>query len=174
MLAHVFGALGLLGITAGDNQSDKKSVLISFLIANIMYGFEFFLLDAMSGFYTCFIAAIRAIVYYIYEKKNKKKPIFLLLIFWGLIIVAGMNSYIDLYSLLPIMGTLLISWGLWQSNLRAFRIVAAIDPINYFIYDFHVGAYIGIIAAVLEFVGAIIAIIRLDILKVKNETENSN
>jgi hypothetical protein len=93
----------------------------------------------------------------------------LLLIVYAFIIAAGFNSFVDIYSLLPIIGTLLVSWGLWQSNLRAFRIVAALDPINYIIYDLHVGAYIGIIAAVLELVGAIIAIIRLDILKTKKD-----
>ena len=165
MLAHVFGALGLLGITAGDNQRNKKSVLISFLIANIMFGVEYLLLDAMAGFFTCMIAAVRSVVYYIYEKKEKKKPVVLLLIVYAFIIFAGFYSFDGIYSLLPIIGTLLVSWGLWQSNLRAFRIVAVLDPIGYIIYDLCVGAYIGIIAAVLELVGAMIAIIRLDVLK---------
>ena len=46
----------------------------------------------------------------------------------------------------------------------------SIFPIVLSIYNFSVGAYIGVIGNVMQFISAIIAIVRLDIIK-KEETE---
>ena len=165
IISQVFGALGLIGTVVGDNQKKKLIVLLAFIFANIMYALQYVFLFAWPGMIICIIAIVRSTVYYQFEKKNKPKSVFVLILFLAIGIISGGLSYQDIFSTIPLFSTLAFTWALWQSDLRKFRIIALIEPIAFFFYDFHVGAWVGMIVTALEFVGALVAIIRLDILK---------
>ena len=171
IISQVFGALGLLGTIVGDNQKKKITVLVAFIFANIMYALQFLFLYAWPALAICIIAIIRTTVYYQYERKGLKKSYTVLIIFLTICVVSGILTYQDLFSFVPIFSSIAFTWALWQTNLRRFRIIALIEPIAFFFYDYHVGAWVGMIVTVLEFLGALVAIIRLDILK-KEETND--
>ncbi|MBR3281489.1 MAG: YgjV family protein [Clostridia bacterium] len=174
IISQVFGAFGLIGTVIGDNQKKKLTVLLAFIFANIMYALQYVFLYAWPGMIICIIAIIRSIVYYQFEKNNKPKSLFVLILFLLIGIISGGLSYQDIFSTIPLLSTLAFTWALWQSDLRKFRVVALIEPIAFFFYDLHVGAYVGMIVTALEFVGALIAIIRLDIIKKETSGGNDN
>jgi hypothetical protein len=121
------------------------------------------------GIISSVIGVTRSVVYYLLEKNNKKIDFFIPLAFSLILITFGILTYQDIFSLLPMIGTTAYTWFLWQKNLTIFRLTAAIEPAMMFVYDFHVGARVALLATAFEFVGAVIAIIILDILHKKEK-----
>ena len=163
--SQIFGALGVLSAITSYNLKNKNEILIALLIANAMYGIQYCLLNAWSGVLCCAVAVFRSIVYFYYEKRNKKKPLIVLIVFLAILIGVELLVYQDWYSLLPIIGTVGFTWTLWLPNTKHFRKAALLDPIVYFIYDIHVLAYVDLPGVIIEFIGALIAFVRLDILR---------
>ena len=77
--------------------------------------------------------------------------------------ITSVLTYQDLFSLVPLFSTLAFTWALWQSDLRKYRVIAFIEPAMFMFYDFHVGAYAGMVATLVEFIGALVAMIRIDL-----------
>ena len=134
-----------------------------------MFAVEYVFLGAWIGIISCLVGATRSIVYYAFDKHNAKMDWLIPFCFSAVLIACGFLTYQDGFSLLPMIGTTAYTWALWQSNLSIFRKVAAIEPAMMLIYDYHVGARIALLATLLELVGAIVAIIRLDILHKKEK-----
>ena len=165
IMSQIFGGTALIGTIIGDNQSNKVKVLIAFIFSNVMYSLQYLCLGDMAGFETSLMGALRVFTYYLFEKHTNKKPLWILLLFFAIIVVIGYRTYQGFYNNYIVAATLLITWALWQNNMRVFRVCAVILPVLYFIYNCYVGAYIGLVTTVIEFIGAWVAIIRLDILK---------
>jgi len=163
--SQLFGALGVISAITSYNLKKKNEILISLIIANAMFGIQYFLLNAWAGVLCSVVGIIRSVVYYYYEKRNKKKPLFILLFLLAILIIVEFFVYQDCYSVLPIIGTIGFTWTLWLTNTKHFRKAALLDPIMYFAYDLHVRAYADLPGVVMEFIGALIGYVRLDILK---------
>ncbi len=163
--SQLFGALGVLSAITSYNLKKKNEILISLIIANAMYGIQYFLLNAWSGVLCSIVGILRSVVYYYYEKRSKKKPLSILIIFLAILIGVEIFVYQDWYSVLPVIGTIGFTWTLWLTNTKHFRKAALLDPIMYFAYDLHVKAYADLPGVVMEFIGALIGYVRLDILK---------
>ena len=166
-LAHLFGTLGLFGTIAADNQNNKRLVLNMFVFANMMYVLQYLFLNAWTGVITDVFAIIRTVIYYLYEAKEKPKSVRLLMTFMVIVLILGISTYQDIFSVFPITCTLALTWALWQPDILKFRITAIITPILYFIYNYHVGAYAGMVATIFELAGALFAIYRLEFVKIR-------
>ena len=175
ILAQIWGFCGIISIIISYNMHTKEKVLIWQFIANLMHGIQYIMLNALSAGFLSFLAIYRCYVYYEYHKHKEKIPFFICALFFSMALLIGIVSFKDIYSFLPIITTLLNTYGAWHKNLRVFRIFAVIISICWIIYNIHVLAYIGIGAAIIELISAIIAIIRLDILKTKkyNKTKSN-
>ena len=170
IIAQIVGFIALAYTCVSFQQNKKTRVLVYQIIANFLYFLQYFFLDALSGACISFLGLIRYIVYYQYEKNNKKKSLFVLFIFSTISIIIGVFTYNGIISLLPPITALMYTYGTWQNNLKKFRIIAVIVPVCWFVYNFFVGAYVGMISTTIEFISAVIAIYRLDIRKrEKNE-----
>ena len=171
IIAQIISFIALVYTCIAIQQNKKARVLIYQIIANILYFLQYFFLDALSGSFISFLGLIRYIVYYQYEKHNKKKSPLVLFIFSTISIIIGIFTYNGIISLIPPITALMYTYATWQNNLKRFRIIAVIVPICWFVYNFFVGAYVGMIATTIEFASAVIAIYRLDIRKKERKNE---
>ena len=171
IIAQIIGFIALVYTCVSIQQNKKIRVLVYQMIANFLYFLQYIFLDALSGACTSFLGLMRYIVYYQYEKNNKEKSIFILFLFSAIAIIIGVFTYNGVISLLPPITALMYTYGTWQNNLKRFRIIAVIVPICWFVYNFFVGAYVGMISTVIEFSSAVIAIYRLDIRKKERKNE---
>ena len=173
ILAQIWGFCGIVSVVISYNMRTKDKVLIWQFIANLLYGIQYIMLNALSAGFLSFLAIYRCYVYYEYHKHKEKIPFFICALFFSMALLIGIVSFKDIFSFLPIFTTLLNTYGVWHKNLRVFRIFAVIISICWIIYNIHVLAYIRIGAAIIELISAIIAIIRLDILKTKSNKKNN-
>lgn len=189
IIAQGLALLGLAGNMISVQCKRRLNVLIFQIAANLLYGVQYIFLGAWSALAVCLISAIECIVVYYYanrgrvgsDKDNKnsepiinsktadtsqdaKMPWPVLAVIIIATTLAGLISFDgDLFSIIPIIVTIAYSWSIWQPNLRIFRIIAVIIPASWFIYNWHVSAFVSVATAVVEFINAITAVIRLDI-----------
>jgi len=135
----------------------------------LLYTVQFLLLDARTGAVICIINTIRCVVFYIFKEKNIRPSIIVLMIFIIASIGAGIATWQNNYSIIAIFSALIYTYGLWQDNIKVIRVCAAIMAIGWVIYSLLVGAYSGALTETIEFISAIIAIVRYDIKKVTIE-----
>jgi len=58
-----------------------------------------------------------------------------------------------------------MTYATWQKNLKNFRTLSIISSISWIIYNLVVSAYVNAIGNLFQLISAILAVIRLDIMK---------
>ena len=135
------------------------------ILANIFYGIQYLLLNAYSALASNIVSIVKTGVFYKYEKNNKEISLYTLLIFEIMIIVLGIITFKNIYSIIPIFIASIYTYGTWQKNLKITYSIGIIASILWVFYNFIVGAYVAIIGSFFELFSSIIGIIRLNILK---------
>ena len=167
IVAQVFGVLALVSYVISAQVNTHRSVLIWRSLYNGFYAIQFLLLGAMSGFFASLIPVAFYIVCGKYDKK-KRVPVSLVVLFSGLSLVFGLIFYEGPLSLLAVAHTIFCIVYLGKKDLTLFRFTQAFSSILMFVYNLYVGALAGIVIVIVQFVSAIVGIVRLDSKKVKN------
>lgn len=165
IVAQIIGILAILIFALSPQQKTKQNVLIFQLISSILYGLQYFILGAFSAVVINIIGAIKEFWFYLYAKKESKIPLKILLIYIIAVIIAGMFTYTDIFSVFPTILAILMTYATWQKNLKNFRILSIISSTSWIIYNFVVCAYVNAIGNLFQLISAIIAVICLDIIK---------
>lgn len=160
IIAQTFGIIALILTVISIQFKTKEKIVMCSVLANIVVAIQFFLLDAITGGVISIINAIRCIVFYIYKKKDLKPSIITLIIFEIVAIISGCISWQNIWSLIPILVTVLYTYGLWQDNVKVIRITTGIVGGGWAIYDLIVKAYVGALQETSQLISAIIAIYR--------------
>lgn len=165
ILAQIIGILAIIAFAISPQQKNKKGVLIFQLLSSVLYALQYLLLNAFSAVVTNIVGAIKCYVFYLYEKKGKKIPKYIFLIFMVLVLIFGIFSFTNIYSIIPIFVSVTMLYSTWQSNLKIYRIIMVITTALWLVYNCIVGAYVGAIGNTFQLISGITAIVRLDIMK---------
>ena len=160
ILAQICGVIALIFTVVSVQFKTKEKIVMCSVFANLVVTIQFFLLNAITGAIISIINTIRCIIFYYYKKKDKKPSLMILLIFEIVAIVSGMFSWQNIWSIIPIIVTVIYTYGLWQDNVKVIRITTAIVGLGWAIYDVIVMAYVGAIQEISQFVSAVIALVR--------------
>lgn len=160
ILAQIIGVIVLVITVTSIQFKTKEKILICQIIANVLVAVQYFLLNALTGAVVAIINVIRCIIFYYYKKKNKKPSIIFLTIFIIVAIVSGILTCQNVFSIIPIIATIVFTYGLWQDNVKVTRICTAITAGNWTIYNIIVKAFAGALQSVAECSSAIIAMLR--------------
>ncbi|MCI8290956.1 MAG: YgjV family protein [Clostridia bacterium] len=169
ILAQIVGILAIVVFAISPHQKTKKKVLIFNIISCLLYATQYLMLGAFSAAATNIIGAGKDRVFYEYEKKEKNIPIMALLIYIAILVISGVLTYTNIFSVFPVLLSSLSAYGVWQKNLKVYRNIVVINSVAWLIYNFAVGAYVGAIGNAFQIGSAIIAIIRLDVIKNKKD-----
>lgn len=162
LLAQICGLIALILTVISVQFKTKEKIVMCFIFANIVVAIQFFLLNAITGGIISIINAIRCIIFYYYKKKDKKPSLAILILFEIIAIVSGMMSWQNIWSILPIMVTIIYTYGLWQDNVTIIRVTTGIAGLGWAIYDLIVMAYVGAIQEFSQLVSAIVSLVRND------------
>lgn len=163
--AQIVGIFAIIVFAISPHQKTKKKVLIFQLISNLLYAIQYVLLNAFSAVATNVIGGIKNLIFYFYAKDEKEIPNKFLYIYILIIVIFGVFTFNGLISIIPILVSILYAYAVWQDNLKVYRIITIIGSISWIIYNFLVGAYVGVAGNVFQLISAIIAFIRIDVLK---------
>lgn len=161
LIAQIFGLLALICMFFSYQQIERKKFLVVQGMSTILYSIQYILLNAYSAVGSNIISVLRTIIAYFFEKKNKKMPFLLIVVIEILIIIIGIYTYDNIYSLIPIAIALLYTYGVCQKKLTITYSIGIIVGLLWVIYNYIVGAYISIIGSVFEFASALLGLIRI-------------
>lgn len=160
ILAQICGIIALILTVIAVQFKTKEKIVMCSVFANIVVAIQFFLLNAITGAVVSIINTIRCIIFYYYKKKDMKPSIIILLIFEIIAVVSGIMSWQNIWSIIPIIVTVIYTYGLWQDNVKVIRITTGIAGFGWAIYDIIVMAYVGAVQEASQLISAIIALAR--------------
>ena len=165
IVAQIFGALALAILIISLQKNSKTKLLLYQSISSLLYALQYLFLNAYTGCFMNLICMIRNMIFNRYPKK--RPPVYWLIITIVLMIFFSSLSYTGVISFLPMIAVILYSIALWHGNLTVIRTTEIISCSLYILYNIKVLAITGLIATIIELVGAIIAVYKFDIKKKK-------
>lgn len=160
ILAQIIGLIAFVLFISSVWQKNKEKLLVFQLLANFLYGIQYILLLAPTAGYMNMISVVRSYIYFLYEKKNKKPSILVLLLFIGLIITVGILTFDSYLTIIPISITIIYAVSTWQNNIKIVRYCFLICAVIWMFYNISVGAYTAVIGNIFEFASGLISIIK--------------
>lgn len=166
-IAQIIGFLALGLVILSFQKNNRLTLLLVMLGGLILFVIQYTLLNAWTGAFMNLIEA--GMVYVSFKKETTKwaKSNWWLYIFITLYCLFGLLSYKNITDLLPIIAQAFGAVAVWQTNSKTIRYLMLIPRPLWFIYNLIVGSYAGMITEVLILFSLIIAIVRFDILKLK-------
>ena len=165
IVAQIFGALALAILIISLQKNSKTKLLLYQSISSLLYALQYLFLNAYTGCFMNLICMIRNMIFNQYPKK--RPPVYWLIITIVLMIFFSSLSYTGVISFLPMIAVILYSIALWHGILTVIRTTEIISCSLYILYNIKVLAITGLIATIIELVGAILAVYKFDIKKKK-------
>lgn len=160
ILAQICGLIALALTVISVQFKTKEKIVMCMVIANVVVAIQYFLLNAVTGAVISIINAIRCIIFYYYKKKDMKPSIIVLIVFEAIAIISGIFTWQNIWSLIPIIVTVIYTYGLWQDNVTVIRITAGVVGFGWAVYNVIVMAYVGAIQEISQLISSVIAIVK--------------
>lgn len=155
IIGNIFGIIGLIYSAVAYHKKEKKDILKLLIISNSLSLIQYIFLQAYTGCITIIISIIRNII--ALKKKNKNENI-ILAIFIILYIVMGIITYNSIFSILPIIASIIYVIGIWNGNENIIRKTGLINMYLWLIYSISTFAVAGAIQNIILIISTHIAI----------------
>ena len=165
ILAQIMGGIGLIIMAIGMQFRRKKNMLLAQIATNTCYIIQYFLLGAFTGALTFIVNNARSTTFYFYSKNRKKPNIFLLLLFSILAIIMGLTTYKNIFSIIPVLSSIITTYGAWQKKAKIFRIAIMTSSFILIFHDLYFGAYTGMLSYTITFTSTLIGFIKYQLPK---------
>lgn len=161
IMSQMFVILAALSLGFSYLTKDKKAIMILVTMTSVFYGIEYLLLGAFSGAITNVVSIIRNIWFYEEIRKNKKSSVKSLVVLSLLLVLCGIITYDNIFSIIPIVATVLFTYSVWQDSNKVYRYLAIPTSIMWIVYNVICGSILGTLAESSMIVFEIIGIIKL-------------
>lgn len=168
IITQIFAFIGIICNITAMQINKKKKILIFFSLANIAFSIHYYLLNAISGAIVCLVEGIEAIINNNIEKKKKKIPIWLIIIYILIAIILSYFSYKSIIDLLAISAAFLYIVLILLKKEKSIRTTSLIIAILWLIYDLIYKSVIASFSDILLITSTAVGIYRFDIKGVKN------
>lgn len=158
ILSQVLAIIATISIGCTYFVNNKIKVLIFCLLYCIFYGVHYLLLGAITGFLVTLISFIRNIIFYKNSKKNKQNSKVLLIILIAFALISGLISYKNIFSLLPIIASIISTYSVWQDDIKKYKYLALPVGVCYLIYAISINSYISIVTESILLITVIVGI----------------
>ena len=167
------GIIAVCFYLLGYLQKKRKSIIFFNLTSRILYVLQYILLGAFEGAGLDICGSLSSVLAQSKENKFIKNHSLLCFIFANFVIITvGIFLWVDIFSLLPILGVLLHTSAFWLNNEKYIRIVSLLGCPFWLVYNLVSGAYGSCIGDILSMVFIIFSMFRYDIPLKKNQPEN--
>ena len=158
-MVYVVGALGIAANVIIYQQKSGKALVFWKLISDVLWAFQYIMLGAYSGAAVAVIGIFREIVFYNNDKKWARSRLWLLF-FICVSVLSGILTFKSVFSLLPMVASVLSILGFWRKSPSLSRVLAFPISASMLTYDIYAVSYMGIVNEVLTIISAIIDIKR--------------
>ena len=171
IIAQILSIINGIFLITSIRSKEKKKFLVQNSISNLAGFLSMIVLGAYSASIGPVILTIQGIITYIYEEKKKKKqPKWLLIMYPLLSLIAGSLTITSILSILPIISSTLASTMLMTKNMKTSRKINLVSSVLALPYK----AYVAAIIFSASFINTLEAIYKIDYKKANNNTKTTN
>lgn len=156
------GLISLICSLLSFQQKKRSQCMLLQMAASLTISAQLFLLGAVTGACLDFISFIRTLLFSCRDKYKWANSPFWLVFFLALMIVVGILTWDNIYSLMVILCTCLSTVALWMKEGRHIRRISLLVGPCGFVYCLANGSYTGALNEVIAVASILIGIIRLD------------
>lgn len=165
-----------VGITAvivyllGYQQKTRKRIILFNALSRALYIFQYILLGAFEGAVLDIAGIISSVLAQKKDKDIIKKHLKLFISGVNLLIILlGLSTYKNIFSLLPIAGVLLHTGAFWITDEKKIRQISLLGCPFWLAYNLISGAYGSVIGDALSIISLLTAMFRYDITVKSNK-----
>lgn len=164
LIAQGIGMIGLICAIISF-QSNKRHIILIFLgIGQVSFIIHFALLGAWTASAMNMLGASRTFLFVLRGRKKWLENNTLLYVFIGLFVIAGIITWQNWLSLLPVLGMTIETIGLWMKNPTKIRFTVIVPRPLWLTYNTIYRSYAGMLTEAFVLVSILTGIIRFDIL----------
>lgn len=141
-IALLFGVGAMLCLFLIYQQKSRRNILLCKLGADICWVVHYLCLGGIAGAIPNGLGIFRELVFL--HRKNKKwasSPCLFILAGWAL----GISTFRSPINILPIAASSFVTISLWLDNPRLTKLISLPVCTAFFIYDFSIGSYVGVV-----------------------------
>ncbi|MCL2570751.1 MAG: YgjV family protein [Firmicutes bacterium] len=157
----IFSVLGILTTFVVFQIKNKNRLLIFNALSNSFYTLSMLFLGAYIGALLLSIAILRDFIY-IKLKDRPKWYVYTSFMFINVLsIVSAIFTYGHWFDIAILLASILINYGMWQTNAIVIRVTSIITSITFIIYNIIHAGYLNIITEALVIISCVIFLVRL-------------
>lgn len=163
IVAEVIGIIGIICSILSFQCEQRKRVMLFQVMASFMFTTQLFLVGAVTGACMDLINFVRSLFFSIDREWAKSK--WWLVLFMAILICAGIVTWKDAYSILPIIGSLLSTVALWMKTSKNIRLISLFSGPCWLVYNIVNGAYSAAVNELIAMTSIVIGMLRYDVRK---------
>lgn len=155
IISQVLTIISYIFLASTYHVKERKTVLKLNCISQIAFIVAYIFLGAWSGLMMAIVALARNIIYIIDENKNgtrentNKIDIAILVIMYIICILSAVFTYEGIFSLLPIIATMLYTYAVFQKNIKTYKLLGIPTEILWTCYNIYIKSIVGIVLEVI-------------------------
>lgn len=180
ILSQVIAGCGFVFTTTGRLFKKQEMNLLFNVLANLFFGFSYFLLSAYAGMLGVIVSIARSFVFYLFVKKMWKKKLWLLLLFLvaqacscGLSVLIS-KEFVLIELLLAFAKGGIFTYASWQHNPKVFRVLSIVTCVVCIAHDLLKHGYVNALAEFVSIIFIMVVIVRIWKENKKRLQEQSN
>ena len=136
-LAFILSALGTICICIPSLLKGKNMTLILLLVflANAFVATSYFLTGANGGAAICCVGAVQTIINFFFERKNKKLPVWLIVVYAAMFIGANLLVFANLFDIIALVAALMFVMGISSKSGKQYRLWSLVNVLLWITYD---------------------------------------
>jgi hypothetical protein len=164
LIAQGIGMVGLI-FAIISFQNNKRILILLFLgMGQMCFIFHFALLGVWTASAMNLVGATRTFFFIFRGRKKWMDSDFVMYIFIGLFFIAGILSWQNWLSFLPIMAMVIETIGVWQKDPRKIRFIVIIPRPMWITFNAIYHSYAGVLTELFVISSLVTGIVRFDIL----------
>ena len=158
IITQIIGFIAYSIIAYSFFKKDKKSILFIQIFAYIGFTIHYFLLSGLTGA-LCNLLGLTALVLIYYLSNDKKKNILTICLI-PLIIAISIITYENIYSIFPIIATIISLLSFLLNDENKIRVIGIISAICWFVYAIIYKSYPAIVFEIVLIISTTISFIK--------------
>ena len=158
IFAHIMRVISSIFGVLSDKDNDETNILVLNALSNFFCGIQYFLLGAITGGITCFVAMPRNVLFYKYKNKL---PFYILFTYLIILVLCNYKEVDSLLTFIPVSLVIVYTLGLYSNNKLVLKCSILLTCFLEIIYDVHYNAYIGIAVCIVDIIFVTASVIKL-------------
>ena len=157
IISQIFGTLSFVISLIAYHRKKKKKIFQTMMVSNILDILHYLFLGAYCGCITKVIALIRNEIIIVKEKNKKLNNNIVLICLFGIYLTAGIITYKNIYSVLPILAAIIYLYFVWSGDELKVKKVAFGCYFLWLMYNIFVFSIAGIVSNIISIISTFIA-----------------